>query len=79
MIGSRTIAKPSTANLDIRNAGVQDLLALAGQKDTPVTGTLTATAQISGTLGDPRGTVSADSSTALPTRTASTGSLSAPI
>ena len=38
----------------------EDLLALAGQKDTPVTGRLTATAQISGTLGDPRGNVVVD-------------------
>jgi translocation and assembly module TamB len=51
---------PVTANVGIQNAGVQDLLALAGQKDTPVTGTLAATAQINGTLGDPRGNVVID-------------------
>ena len=42
-------------NASIRNADMSDLLAIAGQKDVPVTGTLNATAQISGTVGNPRG------------------------
>jgi translocation and assembly module TamB len=52
--------QPVTANVDIRDAGVQDILALAEQKDTPVTGRLTAAARIAGTVGDPRGNVAVD-------------------
>src|SRR5581483_1669423 len=52
--------QPVTANVDMNNASVQDILALAGQKDMPVTGRLTASAHISGTLGDPRGNVAVD-------------------
>jgi translocation and assembly module TamB len=50
---------PLTANLAIQNADVQDLLALAGQQE-PVTGTLAASAQIAGTLGNPRGNAAID-------------------
>lgn len=42
------------ANVQLTNADVPKLLALAGEKNLPVTGTLNTTAQISGTIGDPR-------------------------
>ena len=46
------------ANVHIVNGDLTKLLALAGRKDEPVTGTLSATAQIAGTVADPH--VSAD-------------------
>ena len=50
------------ANVHIVNGDLTKLLALAGRKDEPVTGTLSATAQIAGTVADPH--VSADLSLA---------------
>ena len=47
--------EPLHVNATIRNADVADLLAIAGQKDIPATGALNATAQITGTIGNPRG------------------------
>jgi translocation and assembly module TamB len=44
-----------TANAAIRNADLADLLALAGQKDIAVSGVMNMTAQLSGTIGNPRG------------------------
>jgi len=52
--------EPLTANASIRNADARDLLALAGQADVPLTGMLNAGAQISGTIGSPRGSASLD-------------------
>jgi translocation and assembly module TamB len=47
---------PLRADVTVRNADVQDVLALAGQSTSvPVTGQLTADAHISGTTGDPLG------------------------
>jgi translocation and assembly module TamB len=46
---------PLTATIDVRNADVLDILALAGQRDIPVRGALTMTAQVAGTQGDPQG------------------------
>lgn len=43
-----------TATAALRNADVKDLLALARQKSLPVTGMLNATANFSGTVGNPR-------------------------
>ncbi|HLK66887.1 MAG TPA: translocation/assembly module TamB domain-containing protein [Bryobacteraceae bacterium] len=40
----------------VRNADLQDVLAVAGQSDVPATGALTADAHINGTVGSPRGT-----------------------
>jgi translocation and assembly module TamB len=40
----------------VRNASVAVLLSDFGRPDVPVTGTLNASAKISGTIGDPRGT-----------------------
>ncbi len=37
----------------LRDAAVSELLALAGRKDLPVSGTLAATAKVTGTIGDP--------------------------
>jgi translocation and assembly module TamB len=48
---------PLSATVTVRNADVQDVLALAGQSSSvPVTGALTLDALINGTLGDPLGT-----------------------
>jgi translocation and assembly module TamB len=47
--------EPLNVNATIRNADVADLLAIAGQKDVPASGTLNANAQITGTIGNPRG------------------------
>jgi translocation and assembly module TamB len=44
------------ANVQLINAGAAKLLALAGQQNVPVTGTLNTTAQITGTVGDPHAT-----------------------
>ena len=40
----------------LRNANAQDLLALAGRKDIPVSGTLNVTANVTGTVGNPLAT-----------------------
>ena len=40
----------------IRNGDVADLLALAGQPDVPITGTLNADVHLTGTVGSPAGT-----------------------
>ncbi|HEY2015044.1 MAG TPA: translocation/assembly module TamB domain-containing protein [Bryobacteraceae bacterium] len=48
-------ALPLRADATVRNADVQDVLALAGQADVPVTGALTVDAHIDGTVGSPRG------------------------
>ncbi len=44
---------PVNANVQVSNAEITKLLALAQQKDVPATGTLNTTAQITGTVGDP--------------------------
>lgn len=49
---------PVSADLQIDNADLTELLALAGRKNAPITGTLGATTQISGTIGDPHATAS---------------------
>nr|MDQ2900282.1 translocation/assembly module TamB domain-containing protein [Acidobacteriota bacterium] len=48
--------QPLTANVSARNADLAALLKMAGQKNVPATGTLTATAHIAGTVGNPRAT-----------------------
>lgn len=48
--------EPLTASVSIQNASIPDLLVLAGQKDVPVTGVLTTSAQITGTVGNPQAT-----------------------
>ena len=48
--------QPLTAGVSVQNADVAALLALAGQKDVPATGSLTTTAQVSGTVGNPHAT-----------------------
>ncbi len=53
-----TDASAVNANVQLTNADIPQLLALAGEKDFPATGTLNTTAQVTGTVGDPR--VSAD-------------------
>ena len=47
--------QPLRADVTMRKADMQDVLALAGQSNVPVTGALTADAHITGTIGDPRG------------------------
>jgi len=42
-----------SANFEVQNADIGKLLALAGHKEVPISGTLGGKAQISGTLGDP--------------------------
>jgi translocation and assembly module TamB len=44
--------RPVAGSATLQNAAVTDLLRLAGRKDIPVTGTLSVTTQISGTVGD---------------------------
>ena len=46
--------EPLTASVNLQNASIPDLLVLAGQKNVPVTGVLTAAAQITGTVGNPQ-------------------------
>ena len=53
-----TDASAVTGSVQLTNADVPQLLALAGEKDFPATGTLNTTAQVTGTVGDPR--ISAD-------------------
>jgi translocation and assembly module TamB len=48
--------QPLTATLGVRNAGLPDLLALAGQKNVPATGTLSVNAKVAGTVGNPQAT-----------------------
>src|SRR5262249_4315458 len=42
--------EPLTANAAIRDGDLADIIALAGQKDTPVSGCLNASARITGTI-----------------------------
>ena len=42
---------------DLRNGDIADALALAGENEVPVKGSLTASAQITGSLGNPQGAV----------------------
>ncbi|HWQ53087.1 MAG TPA: translocation/assembly module TamB domain-containing protein [Bryobacteraceae bacterium] len=51
---------PLDLNAVIRNGDLRDVLAVAGQSDVPASGLLNASARIGGTLGSPRGDVSAD-------------------
>ena len=46
---------PLTVNATVANAGLGDVLALAGQPSQDLSGTLNANAKIDGTIGDPRG------------------------
>ncbi len=48
--------QPLTAALAVQNANIADLLVLAGQKGLPVTGVLSTTARITGTVGSPLAT-----------------------
>ncbi len=47
---------PVTAQLALQNASLADLLALAGQKSVPASGTLNANAKVAGTIGNPQAT-----------------------
>jgi translocation and assembly module TamB len=49
--------EPVKADLTISNGDLADLVALAGQASTDYSGALTATAHVSGTAGNPLGTV----------------------
>jgi translocation and assembly module TamB len=51
--------QPLKLNVTIRNGDAADLLALAGQPDIPVTGTLNAAVQLGGTVANPVGTAQA--------------------
>jgi translocation and assembly module TamB len=51
---------PLAADASIQNADVRDILALAGQKDAQASGNLTASVHITGTVGDPRGSIALD-------------------
>jgi len=53
-------SQPLRVNAGIRNADAQDVLALAGRTDIPIAGPLTASAQVAGTVGDPRGSAALD-------------------
>ncbi len=53
---------PLRADATIRNAGVEDVLALAGETSMPVTGAFTMDAHVAGTAGSPTGTVDATAS-----------------
>ena len=46
---------PLAATIAMRNADLADLLALAGQRDFPASGSLNADARIGGTVGNPTG------------------------
>ena len=48
--------QPLRVDATIRNADLEDVLAVAGQTDLPVTGALTADAHVTGTIGSPSGT-----------------------
>ncbi len=45
---------PTTANLNIGNLRIERVLAVVGHRDVPLTGVLSTTARLSGTLNDPR-------------------------
>ncbi len=47
-------ASPLSAHVTLRNAAVAGILARFGRSDLSLSGTLGATAQVSGTIGDPR-------------------------
>jgi translocation and assembly module TamB len=49
-------AQPVTAKASLRNANLRDILAAAGKPRTELSGDVTADAQVSGTVGDPRAT-----------------------
>jgi len=49
-------ASAINANVQLTNADMGKLLALAGQPKLPVSGTLNTTAQVTGTIGDPHAT-----------------------
>jgi translocation and assembly module TamB len=49
-------ASAVNANVQLTNADMGKLLALAGQTRVPVSGTLNTTAQVTGTIGDPHAT-----------------------
>lgn len=48
--------EPVAVTASIRNGDLADIMALAGEKDAPYSGALTADANISGTIGNPQGT-----------------------
>jgi translocation and assembly module TamB len=48
--------QPVSASLGLRNASLSELLALAGRKDVPVSGTLNAGLKIGGVFGNPQAT-----------------------
>ncbi len=48
--------QPVRVDATVRNADLQDVLAMAGQTGVPATGALTADAHVIGTIGSPRGT-----------------------
>lgn len=45
---------PVTVEASVRNAGLADLLALAGRPNIPASGTLNTTVRVSGTVGNPQ-------------------------
>jgi translocation and assembly module TamB len=49
-----TGGSPLSASGSLQNASLGGLLALAGRKDVPVTGTLTVSGQVNGTVGNPQ-------------------------
>jgi translocation and assembly module TamB len=52
--------EPLRADVSVRNAGVQDVLALVGESaSVPLTGALTVDAHLAGTVGDPQGNADA--------------------
>ncbi len=53
---SPTPRSPVTANVNIANGDLADIMALAGQQSAGYSGTLTASARIDGTVGNPTGT-----------------------
>ncbi len=46
--------EPLSASIAVENAGIPDLLTLAGKKGLPVTGVLNSSAKITGTVGNPQ-------------------------
>lgn len=48
-------AEPLSATVQVQNADLADALALAGDRNLPLTGGLNATARINGTVGNPQG------------------------
>lgn len=57
---SATPQSPVNVNAAIHNAVLDDILAVAGEKQMPLTGTLNATAQIHGAVGNPLGSANVD-------------------